>query len=109
MQCIFARLRPQPRQFDFKGVLFYNPRWIREVRKMTQYVTTTSNKSRLVALLLCIFLGEFGIHRFYVGKIGSGILFILTVGWFGLGWLIDLIRIACGVFSDSQGRYLKQW
>ena len=68
-----------------------------------------SPKSRLAALLLCFFLGIFGVHRFYVGKIGSGILFILTVGWFGLGWLIDPIRIACGVFSDSQGRYLKQW
>ena len=97
------------RSFDFKGALFYNPRWIREVRKMTQYVTTTSNKSRLVALLLCIFLGEFGIHRFYVGKIGTGILWLCTAGLFGIGWLVDLIKICIGSFRDNVGTPLRQW
>ena len=68
-----------------------------------------SSKSRLVALLLCFFLGIIGVHRFYVGKVGTGILYIFTFGGFGFGWLIDLIRIACGVFRDSQGYYLKEW
>ena len=97
------------RSFDFEGALFYNPRWIREVRKMTQYVTTTSNKSRLVALLLCIFFGEFGIHRFYVGKIGTGILWLCTAGLFGIGWLVDLIKICIGSFRDNVGTPLRQW
>lgn len=48
-------------------------------------------KSKLVAILLCFFLGEFGVHRFYEGKVGTGILWMLTLGLFGIGWLVDLI------------------
>ena len=43
-----------------------------------------SPKSRLIALLLCIFVGGLGIHRFYVGKIGTGVLWLLTAGCFGI-------------------------
>ena len=68
-----------------------------------------SRKSRTVSLLLCFFLGIFGVHRFYVGKVGTGILYLFTLGCFGFGWLIDMIRIACGVFTDSRGYYLKDW
>jgi hypothetical protein len=70
-------------------------------------VIKKSPKSALVALLLCLFLGTFGIHRFYVGKIGTGILMLLTAGGFGIWFLIDLIRIACSDFTDSQGNYLE--
>jgi len=68
-----------------------------------------SSKSRIAALLLCFFFGVFGIHRFYVGKIGTGVLYLLTLGGFGIGWLIDMITIACGVFRDSRGNYVKEW
>lgn len=68
-----------------------------------------SPKSRTVALLLCFFFGVFGVHRFYVGKVGTGILYLFTVGGFGIGWLIDMITILCGVFRDSRGNYLKDW
>ncbi len=65
--------------------------------------------SGLVALLLCFFLGYLGIHRFYVGKFGTGILWLITGGIFGIGWLIDLIVIACGRFRDYLGYRLVVW
>jgi TM2 domain-containing membrane protein YozV len=68
-----------------------------------------SEKSRLVALLLCFFLGVFGVHRFYVGKIGTGILMVLTLGGFGIWTLIDMCIIAIGSFKDKQGRRLFKW
>lgn len=69
----------------------------------------TSPKSRLIALLLCVFVGGLGIHRFYVGKIGTGVLWLLTAGCFGIGALVDLIMIACGTFTDSDGKPVTDW
>jgi hypothetical protein len=68
-----------------------------------------SPHSRLVALLLCVFLGYLGVHRFYVGKIATGILWICTGGLFGIGWVIDLILIAAGNFTDIDGNRLVFW
>ncbi len=68
-----------------------------------------SSKSRLVALLLCWFLGVFGAHRFYVGKTGTAILMILTLGGLTVWVLIDLIMIAVGSFRDSEGRRVFRW
>lgn len=70
------------------------------------YVATT-NKKKGVTLCLCIFLGYLGIHYFYVGKVGAGILYILTFGLFGFGWFVDIIRIACGRFKDNNGILIK--
>lgn len=66
-----------------------------------------SPKSKMVALILCIFLGTIGIHRFYVGKVGMGILYLLTGGLCGIGWIVDIIQIACGNFRDNMGLFLK--
>lgn len=68
-----------------------------------------STKTRLIALLLCWFLGALGAHRFYVGKIGTAILMILTFGGLGIWVLIDLIIILVGSFRDKQGRAVFYW
>ena len=68
-----------------------------------------SDKSRLVAALLCGFFGVFGIHRFYVGKIGTGILMLLTLGGLGVWSLIDLILILAGSFRDREGCRVLEW
>ena len=62
-----------------------------------------SSKNRGVAALLCFFFGVFGIHRFYVGKVGTGLLWLCTGGLFGIGAFIDFIFIICGSFTDSKG------
>ena len=71
-------------------------------------VAGVSKKDKTVALLLCIFLGCLGIHRFYVGKIGTGILYLLTGAVFGIGWIVDIILIAMGKFKDGFDLPLQQ-
>jgi TM2 domain-containing membrane protein YozV len=68
-----------------------------------------SPKLRLAALLLCFFVGIFGVHRFYVGKIGTGLLSLFTLGGMGIWATIDLVFILVGHFEDKQGRRLVNW
>lgn len=75
---------------------------------MANYTTITSDKSKNTALLCCIFGGLFGIHLFYVGRIGKGILYLCTGGILGIGWIIDIISIATGSFRDNAGAPLRQ-
>jgi len=70
---------------------------------------TVSPKSRLAALLLCIFTGFLGVHRFYVGKVGTGVLMIFTGGVFGILVLVDFIMIVTGGFTDAEGRHVLDW
>jgi TM2 domain-containing membrane protein YozV len=74
----------------------------------TEAPAATGSKSWIAALLLCFFVGSFGVHRFYVGKIGTGILMLITFGGLGLWTLIDFIMIAIGKFSDKQGNALAR-
>jgi TM2 domain-containing membrane protein YozV/predicted RNA-binding Zn-ribbon protein involved in translation (DUF1610 family) len=62
----------------------------------------------LTLFLLSLFLGELGVDRFYVGKIGTGILKLITAGGCGIWWLVDWIMIACGKFTDSKGNIIKR-
>lgn len=68
-----------------------------------------TEKRILPALLLCFFLGCLGVHRFYVGKVGTGILQLLTFGGFGIWALIDFIMIIVGAFTDKAGNKITQW
>ncbi len=66
-----------------------------------------SEKSWITTLLLCLFLGGLGVHRFYAGKIGTGILQLITVGGCGIWTLVDLIMIITGSFTDKDGNPIK--
>lgn len=68
-----------------------------------------SDRSRLVALVLCAVLGVFGAHRFYSGKVGTGLLQLLTFGGLGVWWLYDLVLITAGGFRDVDGRRIIFW
>ena len=75
---------------------------------MTNYVTQTSDKNKKTALLLCSFGGFLGLHQFYVGKIGKGLLYLFTFGLFFIGWIVDIIKIASGSFLDNVGAPLRK-
>ena len=68
-----------------------------------------SERSRGVTFALAALLGPFGAHRFYVGKNGTGVLMLCTVGGLGLWYLYDLILVAGGSFRDIEGRLVSRW
>ncbi|MES1195789.1 MAG: TM2 domain-containing protein [Steroidobacter sp.] len=63
----------------------------------------------LPVFLLCFLVGTFGAHRFFVGKIGTGVVQLLTIGGLGIWTFIDLIIIICGAFKDKNGNKISQW
>lgn len=75
---------------------------------MASYMTMTSDKSKKTALLLCVLGGFIGLHNFYVGKIGRGVLYALTAGLFLFGWIGDIIAISTGGFRDNAGAPLRE-
>ena len=69
----------------------------------------SSTRSRGVALALAAVLGPFGAHRFYVGKTGTGLLMLCTLGGAGLWYVYDLILVAGGSFRDAGGKLVSRW
>lgn len=59
--------------------------------------------NKTAAILIAFFLGGLGVHRFMAGKIGTGIIWHLTGGCFGIGWLVDLIQVCTGKFTTKDG------
>ncbi|MEK7380541.1 MAG: TM2 domain-containing protein [Gemmatimonadota bacterium] len=72
-------------------------------------MTPPSDKSRGVAFALAVLLGWAGAHRFYVGKVGTGLLMLCTLGGLGVWYLYDTILVAAGSFRDVDGRRLSRW
>jgi len=79
-----------------------------KVKSPDKKAQTTKGKSQLIALLLCIFLGGLGVHRFYLGYYGIGVIQLLTAGGLGVWALIDLIRIITGDLKPKDGRYSER-
>ncbi len=69
--------------------------------------TGVSSKGFVPTVLLCFFLGVLGIHRFYVGKTGTGILQLITLGGLGIWTMVDFILIIVGKFTDRTGLAIK--
>ena len=69
----------------------------------------SSPKSRGALVILCVLFGYLGVHRFYSGKIGTGILWLFTGGMLGIGWFVDTILSVCGSFKDKDGFYVREW
>ena len=74
----------------------------------TAQIGPVSDKSWVATLLLCVFLGAFGAHRFYTGHTGIAVVQLLTLGGCGIWTLIDLIMILTGGLKDSAGLPLQK-
>ena len=71
--------------------------------------SNVSDKSRGVTLALASLIGPFGAHRFYVGKVSTGVLQLCTLGGLGIWWLYDWILVVAGGFRDADGRRVANW
>ena len=71
------------------------------------FANKNKNKSFIITLILSIFLGFAGVHRFYVGKISTGLIWLFTFGLLGIGYITDIIVITNQTFEDINGNVIK--
>ena len=76
--------------------------------KLLNSSTTTSTTDWLTLFLLTFFVGVLGVHRFYVGKMGTGFLMLLTLGGLGVWFLVDLILVVTGQFTNKDGQKIPR-
>ena len=76
--------------------------------KLLNSSTATSTTDWLTLFLLTFFVGVLGVHRFYVGKIGTGFLMLLTLGGLGVWFLVDLILVVTGQFTNKDGEKIPR-
>lgn len=134
MKCPYcgANMAPNTQKCDYCGM--YNDNWVNDVspaeeerpqhvvyhihhhyneydeeapRRSVRHSANSSQKNKWFALVLCMLFGVFGIHRFYVGKFGTGLIYLLTGGLTGLGTIIDFFLILFGRFTDKNGDPLQ--
>lgn len=74
--------------------------------KNNNYYSNSNSHDKKIALILCILFGYLGVHYFYVGKVTMGIIYLLTVGLFGIGWIVDIFRIMSGSFKDANNNII---
>ena len=79
-----------------------------ELLSSTEGSNVSPDNKWLVALLLCFFVGFLGVHRFYVGKIGTGVLMLITLGGLGVWFLVDLILVVTGQFTNKDGQKIPR-
>ena len=76
--------------------------------KLLDPSTTTSTTDWLTLFLLTFFVGVLGVHRFYVGKIGTGVLMLITLGGLGVWFLVDLLLVVTGQFTNKDGQKIPR-
>ena len=76
-------------------------------QNISNQMINVSKKNKITALILCVLFGIFGVHRFYVGKTGTGLLYLFTGGLFLIGCIVDIILIITGKFTDKFGLVLR--
>ena len=76
--------------------------------KLLDSSTKTNSIDWLALVLLTFFVGVLGVHRFYVGKIGTGVLMLITLGGLGVWFLVDLLLVVTGQFTNKDGQKIPR-
>ncbi len=96
-----ARLNSEDRRAYNGAQIHHAPGKVRDA--------TTSRCSRAIALILTLLLGFAGAHRFYVGRTGTALAMLFTLGGLGIWWLIDIVIVASGQLKDNEGKWVSEW